>query len=112
MLTGRQNQAQKQLAIDSFQNDKETRVIIANQAAGGTGVNLTAASYSVYYTRNFSLEHDIQSQARNYRGGSDIHEKVTRIDLVTPESIDEHILDALAKKEDMAEQILKIGEKL
>ncbi len=108
MLTGQQSQAEKQSGIDAFQGDESTRVIIANQAAGGTGVNLTASSYAIYYTRNFNLEHDIQSQARNYRGGSDIHEKVTRIDLVTPDTIDEHVLKALSQKENMAEAILRL----
>lgn len=108
-LTGRQNQTEKDQSIYDFQNDPETRIIFANQAAGGTGVNLTAASYSFYYSKNFNLEHDEQSEARNYRGGSDVHESITRYDLYTPDTIDETILEALERKASMAKAILKKG---
>lgn len=108
-LTGQQNITEKDQAMHDFQNDPETRIIFANQAAGGTGVNLTAASYSFYYSKNFNLEHDEQSEARNYRGGSDVHESITRYDLVTPDTIDETILEALERKANMAKAILKKG---
>jgi len=49
---------------------------------------------SIFYSRNFSLEYDIQAEARNYRGGSERHTKVTRYDLVTPGTIDEQVLKA------------------
>jgi SNF2 family DNA or RNA helicase len=111
-LYGGMTDRQRQAAIDDFQTKKEVRVIIANQAAGGTGVNLTAASYAVYFSRGFKLEDDLQSEARAHRGGSEVHEKITRIDLVTPETIDEVILDALAQKENMAESILKLRDHL
>lgn len=101
-----------QESIDSFQTDPSVRVMIANQAAGGTGVTLTAASYAIYFSRNFDLALDTQSEARCYRGGSQIHAKVTRIDLVAPGTIDEVVLEALRRKEDMAEAILKIRGKL
>lgn len=109
-LVGGMTDKNRQEAIDSFQTNPKVRVLLANQQAGGVGVNLTAASYAVYYSRNFSLEADFQSEARNYRGGSQMHEKVTRIDLVTPETIDEAILDALARKESIADSVLKLRE--
>ena len=80
--------------------------MIANQTAGGIGINLTAASYSIFYSRNFSLEADLQAEARNYRGGSEVHKKITRIDLVAADSIDSLVVEALAKKENISEQIL------
>jgi SNF2 family DNA or RNA helicase len=97
----------KELAIEKFMEDDETRVFIGNQGAMGIGVNLTVASYCVYFSRSFSLEHDLQSEARNHRGGSEIHEKITRIDLVCPDTIDDLVLKALANKEKMGEQLLQ-----
>jgi len=85
--------------------------MIANQKAGGVGLNLIEASYCVYYTRSYSLEDDLQSEARNYRGGSEVHKKVTRIDLVTQGSVDQLILNALEKKQDLAENILEFDPK-
>lgn len=102
----------KQESIDKFQNDPNCRAMIANPKAGGVGVNLTAASYMVYYSRGFSLEDDLQSEARNYRGGSEIHESITRIDLVATDTIDEVILEALENKLDLATSILDLRTRL
>ncbi|RPH90109.1 MAG: DEAD/DEAH box helicase [Chroococcales cyanobacterium metabat2.561] len=111
-LYGGMTDKQRQEAVDSFQTDPSVRVMIANQAAGGTGVTLTAASYAVYMSRSFNLEHDMQSEARCHRGGSEVHAKITRVDIVAPGTIDDLVLAALERKEDMAESILRIGGKL
>lgn len=111
-LTGDDNIKAKNENMDVFQKDPSVRVMIANQSAGGVGVNLTAASYAIYYSKGFSLEADLQSEARNHRGGSEIHEKITRIDLICRGSIDELITEALQKKQDVAEHILKFRERL
>lgn len=97
----------KQTEIDKFQNDKNVRVLIGNPSSGGIGVNLTAASYMIYYSRGFSLEHDIQSEARNYRGGSEQHQSITRIDLVCKGTIDELVLESLSQKQQLSDKILR-----
>jgi len=104
-LNGSQSKEEKDEAVKTFNNDPDVRVIIANQGAGGTGINLTSANYSIYYSRNFNLAHDLQSEARNYRGGQT--RPVTRIDLVTPDTIDERVLERLAYKKEHAEDILR-----
>ena len=86
--------------------------MIANQSAGGVGINLVEASYSIYYSKGFKLEDDLQSEARNYRGGSEIHTSVTRIDLVTPNSIDELVNEALASKQQISDNILGWKEQM
>ena len=102
----------RQNSIDNFQTDPTVRIMIANPAAGGVGVTLTAASYMIYYSRSFHLEHDLQSEARCHRGGSEIHEKITRIDIVAPGTIDQKVLEALERKENLASGILKLRELL
>lgn len=106
-IVGGMTDKKRNEAIDAFQNDDKVRVVVANAAAGGTGVNLTAASFAIYYSRTWSLEQDLQSEARCHRGGSEVHESITRIDLVSPGTVDEEILEALARKENLAEKILK-----
>jgi SNF2 family DNA or RNA helicase len=96
----------KQKEIIAFRTDPSVRVCIANPAAGGTGINLTEASYSIYYSKTFNLEHDLQSQDRNYRGGSEMHEKVTRIDMLAKGTVDELIKEALKSKQTIADIIL------
>lgn len=98
----------RQKAIDDFCKDGGASVFIGNQGAAGIGINLVEAGYAIYYSRNFSLEHDIQSEARNYRGGSEkLHESVTRIDLVANGTIDESILQALASKQEVGDKVLR-----
>lgn len=106
-LHGQTSDKQRQEAIDSFNNNPTIRVFIGNQLAGGIGVNLIASDYSIYYSRNFSLEQDMQSESRNYRAGSTLHSKITRIDLVCAATIDESVLEALANKQEISDKVLR-----
>lgn len=110
-LTGEQSAREKEESLEAFKTGR-SRVLIANPAAGGTGVNLIEASTAIFYSRSFNLEHRLQAEARNHRGGSEIHKKITMIDLVAEGTIDEHCLDALACKENIAAQILEFSKKL
>lgn len=110
-LHGKVNQKERDNNIDRFNNDEDCRVLIANQAAGGIGINLVSSSIAVFYSKNFSYEQDIQAEGRNYRGGSHIHDKVTRYDIVAEGTIDEVINEALKNKKDLAETILQWGRK-
>lgn len=92
--------------LERFRKDPAVRVLIANQAAGGVGINLVEASYAIYYSKSFRLEDDLQSEARNYRGGSEIHDKVTRIDIIAKDTIDELVSKALKDKQQISDQIL------
>lgn len=93
-------------AVDDFNNDPSFGVFIGHPQSLGVGINLIAAAYSTYFSRNFSLENDLQSEARNYRGGSEIHERITRIDLIAKDTIDEQVLAALKNKTNVSEAIL------
>jgi len=55
MLTGEQTIAEKEQAMTDFKTDPSVKVMIANQASGGIGVNLIGALIAVFYSRNFSL---------------------------------------------------------
>jgi len=110
LITGDQSHSEKQESVDLFERDDDCRVLVANQSAGGIGINLVRASYSIFFSKNFSLEADLQAEARNYRAGSEIHECVTRIDLVSRGTIDELVTAALAGKLNVAESILNLRE--
>lgn len=98
---------QKQESVDAFNQDERIRVFIGHPGSGGIGINLTRASYSLFYSRNFSLEFDLQADARNHRGGSEVHEKITRIDLVAKDTIDELILERLKNKQTMGDALVR-----
>ena len=59
------------------------------------------------------MEQDVQAESRNHRGGSleAGHKKITRIDLVTPNTLDEIISDALDRKLKTNEEILTLLRK-
>lgn len=94
-------------AVEQFNSDPSIRVFIGHPASLGLGISLCSSNYSIYFSRNFSLEQSVQSEARNYRGGSEIHAKVTRIDIVAKDTIDELVLTALDKKEKISEEMLR-----
>jgi SNF2 family DNA or RNA helicase len=110
-LTGLQSQEEKDQAVADFTKG-DVRVLISNPAAGGTGVNLIEADTAIWWSRSFNLGHRLQAQARNHRGGSEMHAKITQYDIVAENTIDEHVLDALARKEDIAERILSWRERV
>lgn len=105
-ITGDDTLVAKNEAVADFQDPKGCRVIIANPGAGGIGISLVAASYMIYYSRGFSLEHDIQSESRNHRSGSEQHAKITRIDIITPNTIDEFVAKRLFQKQALSDTIL------
>lgn len=94
----------RDIAIDSFQNG-EARIFVANPAAGGVGLTLTAASTVIYYSCSYSLEERLQSEDRAHRIGT--HHPVLYIDLVAVDTIDEKIAASLQSKEEIASAILE-----
>lgn len=105
-ITGEMSLAQKQEAMNDFRTDKGVRVVVANRRAGGIGINLVEASYSIIFSRNFSLGEEKQSEARNHRGGSQVHKRITKIDLVARGTIDELVADALNNKQKLSTRII------
>ena len=101
LLTGSQSTKEKGLEVDRFQNG-DAVVCLANASAAGLGVNLTAASVSIIFSRNFNLGDYLQSSARNYRSGSEIHEKIIQYTLAYDKSIDANISAVLDSKEVMS----------
>lgn len=99
----------RQELIDLFQNSPAHRVLIANPASLGVGVNLQAASLMIYYAKTYNLEHDLQSEARCHRGNS-THDKITRVDLITAGTIEETVEEALRNKKGLAAYILERRE--
>lgn len=108
-MTGDTKQKDREANLEAFRKDPDVNVLVSNQSAGGIGITLIESSVSIYFSKNFSLEQDLQSEARNYRGGSERHVSVTRIDLVAKDTLDEVVTNALQSKLNMSEVILAWG---
>ena len=100
---------ERQEIVTRFQDpDDNLRFFVGNPRTGGYGLTLTAAKTVIYYSNNFDLEVRLQSEDRAHRIGQT--SKVTYIDLITPGTVDEHIVKALRNKINIASAVL--GEEL
>jgi SNF2 family DNA or RNA helicase len=106
-ITGEESLAEKKEAMDLFNSDTATRLAVCNRRAAGIGVNLVAAKYSITYSRNFSLSEELQSGDRNYRGGSEIHDSIVKIDLCAKDTIDEAVTKALIDKKEVSDKVIE-----
>lgn len=90
--------------VKDFQTNPKTMVFLAQIDTAGLGITLTAADTCVYYSVNFNYAAYSQSLARIHRIGQ--KNICTYIHLITEKTVDETILKALAKKEDLAKTIV------
>ena len=87
-----------------FQEDQDTRLLIANPAAAGTGFTLTAASFTIYESLSWRYDHYAQSQDRNHRIGQT--QPVTYVRLLATDTIEEAVVTALERKSALARSLL------
>lgn len=101
---------QKLENVDVFNDmSNQVRVCIANAKSGGVGINLKAASYTVYYSLDYSLVDFEQSRARNYRSGSiDLHSKITHYFMCHAGLITQKILESVRNKKEFADNLLDL----
>ena len=91
--------------IKKFQNDDKCRFFVGTTHTGGYGITLTAGSNMIYFSNGYDLEKRQQSEARIDRIGQT--KKMTYIDIMAQDTIDERIVKALRKKVNIANAIMK-----
>ena len=109
-ITGEESLAQKEENMNIFNKSSDVNVAVCNRKAAGIGVNLVAAKYTITYSRNYSLEQELQSADRNYRGGSQIHDSIVKIDLCAKGTVDEVVTEALVNKKNIADKVIEIAK--
>lgn len=111
MITGAQNEDERQKAIDDFQSGR-IKWILFTDKAGGVGVTLTAARQLVMLQRPWSLVDHKQALDRVHRIGSEIHDSILIIDYVTEGTIEERVIQVLETKAENFEQIVNDKSRL
>ena len=111
LITGAQDEDQRQKAIDDFQAGRIKWILFTAQA-GGVGVTLTAARRLVMLQRPWSLVDYKQALDRVHRIGSEIHDSILITDYVTEDTIEERVIQALDTKADNFEQVVRDKAKL
>lgn len=104
MITGKQNEWERTTALERFQGGKD-RVLLYTVQAGGTGLTMTAADTQIYLQRSWSMIDSVQADGRVHRIGSERHESVTYIDLITEDTIEVDQIEKMQRKYQRMEEI-------
>ena len=105
---GLTSQEERQDNIRKFQNDPKCRFLVGTPQTGGYGITLTQANTVIYYSNGYDLEKRLQSEDRAHRIGQ--NKKVTYIEIIAEDTVDEKIVEALRKKINIASEVM--GEEL
>lgn len=109
-VTGDESERERSEAVERFQAG-HLRVMLLTLGAGGVGITLTAASVAVFLERSWSMVNNLQAEDRIHRIGQDA-ERVLIVDLVSPDTIEEHRISRLALKGNFLEEIVRDHETL
>jgi SWI/SNF-related matrix-associated actin-dependent regulator 1 of chromatin subfamily A len=109
VVTGKTPAAMRQPLVDRFQHDADVRVFVANIIAGGTGLNLTAATQVVFNDLDWVPTNHWQAEDRAYRIGQTRTVNVTY--LIARDTIDDFVQAVLETKAALVTAIVE-GEAL
>ena len=109
VITGKTPAAMRQQLVDRFQHDDDIRVFVANIIAGGTGLNLTAATQVVFNDLDWVPTNHWQAEDRAYRIGQTRTVNVTYF--VARDTIDDFVQAVLETKAALVSSIVE-GEAL
>tara|TARA_Y100001963_G_scaffold45397_1_gene64018 strand:+ start:40 stop:957 length:918 start_codon:yes stop_codon:yes gene_type:complete len=99
---------ERDYAIKNFKNNDKVRFFIGTPQTGGYGITLVQASTVIYYSNGYDLEKRMQSEDRAHRIGQ--KKKVTYVDIIAEDTVDNKIVKSLRKKIDIASKVM--GEEL
>lgn len=110
-VTGAESPDEREANVRTFQAGK-LDVMLFTYAAGGVGINLTRADTMIRLQRSWSMVQNMQGVDRVHRIGSEVHESITIIDLVTAGTIEETQIQRLYEKAERMEEIVRDREKM
>ena len=107
-ITGSVSSTQRQNIVDQFQNSLIPLALVGQIQAAGTGLNIQAASVVILCEPQIKPSLEVQAIARAHRMGQVRKVQVHR--LILPESVDEHMLAMLARKQSEFDQYARESE--
>jgi SNF2 family DNA or RNA helicase len=107
-LHGKVSLKKRDEMVDEFQNCSQNKVLIVSLKAGGTGLNLTAASHVVHYDLWWNPAVEAQATDRAYRIGQKKNVMVHRF--ITVGTFEESIDEMIQKKKEIANLSVDDGE--
>jgi len=102
-------QTRNQTQIIRAWKESKNGVLFATIRAGGTGLNLTEANYSIFYEMDFVPAHNEQAEDRIYRIGQ--KNKTTIYYLYAKDTVEEAIVNLVRAKSKLNKAIVQGGAK-
>ena len=102
-IVGDDSSTQRQAAMDAFQNDPKTQVILCNIQSGGVGITLTASSRVIFIELPWHAAHADQCEDRCHRIGQ--KDCVQASYFLGYETIDEYIYKIIERKRKVAGEV-------
>lgn len=102
-VTGSNTQQEKQLSVDKFQNDPNTKIIICSIKAAGVGLTLTASSNVAFVEFPWTYADCVQCEDRAHRIGQ--KDSVTCYYFLGEKTIDERVYQIIQDKKDIANAV-------
>lgn len=103
-ITGEVPNEQRGEQVRVFQGDPDCKVFVAQIQTAGLGITLHAADTAIFYSVDFNYANYSQARARIHRIGQ--KNNCTYIHLIAKGTVDEHVLQALQRKEDVARMVV------
>ena len=107
-LHGGVSRTKRDEMVERFQNGRTERVFLLSLKAGGTGLNLTAASSVIHHDLWWNPAVEAQATDRAYRIGQQKNVQVHRF--ITRGTFEERINDMIRSKRQLADLTVGIGE--
>ena len=109
-VTGRDSQDEKQRAVDKFQNDPKTDIIICSIKAAGVGLTLTASSNVAFIEFPWTYADCTQCEDRAHRIGQ--KNSVTCYYFLGRKTIDERVYNIIQSKKKIAKAVTGSTEEI
>lgn len=109
-VTGRENQEQKQKAVDSFQRNPKTMIIICSIKAAGVGLTLTASSDVLFVEFPWTDADCCQCEDRAHRLGQ--KDSVTGRYFSGRDTIDEKVYQIIQTKKGISSAVMGDSEEI
>ncbi|CAM3655909.1 DEAD/DEAH box helicase [Xenorhabdus thuongxuanensis] len=107
-LHGGLSRSKRDEMVEKFQTDRTERVFLLSLKAGGTGLNLTAASNVIHFDLWWNPAVEAQATDRAYRIGQRRNVQVHRF--ITSATFEERINEMIQRKRELADMVVGSGE--
>ncbi|MBD2795786.1 DEAD/DEAH box helicase [Xenorhabdus sp. 18] len=107
-LHGGLSRPKRDKMVERFQTDRTERVFLLSLKAGGTGLNLTAASNVIHFDLWWNPAVEAQATDRAYRIGQQRNVQVHRF--ITSATFEERINEMIQRKRELSDMVVGSGE--